>query len=136
MKTSAKKFTRKNGKLRAKSTPKKPRSVPENFKEGWLPALDKRTAISAEMRTRFVALTNDLGGSIDISYAQRSLCERALWLEYWLSKQEQALANGTDFNVGGWIQGCNSLLGILSRLGLKKKARTVSLNDVVSASKQ
>jgi hypothetical protein len=84
------------------------------------------------MRERFNAFTADLGGVEHLSYAQRSLVERALWLEYWLAQQEQALATGADFDVGKWTQAANSLQGILSKLGLERQAKDVpNLQDYI-----
>jgi len=101
------------------------REVPARFEAGWLDALDSRTALARQMRERFDTLTDDLGGSDALSYQQRSLCERALWLEYWLASQERELANAREFDVGKWVQAANSLQGIYSKLGLERTARTV-----------
>ena len=95
-------------------------SVPAKYSNGFLDNLDGRLGIARELRQRFEALTNDLGGSANLSYAQRSLCERALFLEFWLARQEAALANGGKFEVGPWVQACNSLQGIFAKLGLKR----------------
>lgn len=91
----------------------------------WLDTMDSRHALTRQLRERFVALTDDLGGADRLSYAQRSLCERALWLEYWLAQQERQLATGSaaDFDVARWTQAANSLQGILYKLGLKRVAR-------------
>jgi len=77
------------------------------------------------MRDRYRTFTDDLGGADCLSYAQRSLVERALWLEYWLAQQEQYLATGGEFDVGKWTQAANSLQGILSKLGLQRIAKDV-----------
>lgn len=103
----------------------KSRDVPDRFASGWLDALDTRTALARHMRNRYAALTDDLGGMDALSYAQRSLCERALWLEYWLASQERELAGGNEFDVGKWVQAANSLQGIYSKLGLQRVARDV-----------
>jgi len=107
---------RKNGKYR---------DVPDRFATGWLDALDTRTQLARHMRDRYAALTDDLGGMDALSYAQRSLCERALWLEFWLASQERELATGQPFDVGKWVQAANSLQGIYSKLGLQRVARDV-----------
>jgi len=106
---------------------------PSKFNTGWLSELDGRTAIAQEMRERFRAFTDDLGGADTLSYAKRSLVERALWLEFWLAQQEQALAGGSDFDVGKWTQAANALQGILSKLGLDRRAKDVpSLNEYLA----
>lgn len=103
-------------------------AIPDQFAPGYLAALDGRTAIAAAMRSRWQELTADLGGADRLSYAQRSLVERALWLEHYLHLQEQKLASGDheEFDAGKWTQACNALQGILTKLGLERKARDVT----------
>ena len=101
------------------------KSPPAKFTQGWLSELDGRTGIAQVMRQRYDAFTSDLGGADRLSYGQRSLVERALWLEYWLAQQEQGLATGAEFDVGKWVQAANSLQGILSKLGLERVAQDV-----------
>ena len=103
----------------------KEQPVSAKFANGWLDGLDGRLSLARELRQRFETLTNDLGGSDSLSYAQRSLCERALWLEYWLATQERDLANGAEFDVGRWVQAANSLQGIFAKLGLERVAKDV-----------
>ena len=103
----------------------KQQKPPGTFNTGWLSQLDGRTGVAQVMRERFNAFTADLGGVEHLSYAQRSLVERALWLEYWLAQQEQALATGADFDVGKWTQAANALQGILTKLGLDRQAKDV-----------
>jgi hypothetical protein len=106
---------------------------PDKFAHGWLDKLDGRYATAQQMRERYQAFSDDLGGNASLSYMQRSLVERALWLEYWLSQQEQQLATGGEFEVGKWTQAANSLQGILSKLGLQRIARDVpTLNEYLS----
>ena len=112
----------------------KANEIPSKFKNGWLDQLDGRTGIAQLMQARYDEMTNDLGGSSNLSYMQRSLIERALWLEFFLAQQEQALATGQEFNIAQWIQGANSLQGLLSKLGLERKQRDpVNLSDFLKA---
>jgi len=104
----------------------KEQPVSAKFANGWLDGVDGRLGLARELRQRFETLTNDLGGSDSLSYAQRSLCERALWLEYWLATQEKDLANGGEFDVGKWVQAANSLQGIFAKLGLKRVPKDVT----------
>lgn len=108
---------------------------PEEFAAGWLGKLDSRYGLTQEMRQRYAALTDDLGGADTLSYAARSLCERALWLEYWLSMQERELVGGADgaFDVGKWTQAVNSLQGLYSKLGLRRVPRDVpTLRSIIA----
>ncbi len=96
--------------------------VPQQCTPGWLDALDGRYGIARELRQRFAEVCADLGGADRLSYMQRSLVERGLWLEYWLAQQERELAKGAEFDVSRWIQAANSLQGVFSRIGLERKA--------------
>jgi hypothetical protein len=105
----------------------------KKFNAGWLLELDGRTAICQEMRERYIEFTDDLGGRKNLSYAKRSLVERVLWLEYWLTTQELALAKGEEFDVARWTQAANSLQGILSKLGLERQVKQVpSLHEYIA----
>ena len=101
-------------------------AIPERFTAGYLDQLDGRTAVAADMRARWDALTADLGGADRLSYSQRSLVERALWLEHWIAQQERILADGGDADTGRMTQATNSLLGLFRTLGLERRARDVT----------
>lgn len=107
-------------------------TVTDKFNTGWLSELDGRTGIAQVMRERYQSFTADLGGADLLSYAQRSLCERAIWLEYWIASQERELAENKAFDVSRWTQATNSLQGIFSKLGLERQARNVpDLQDFI-----
>lgn len=107
--------------------PRKEADIPGEFSQGWLAKLDGRTIIAQEMQARFAEVCKDLGGIEALSYMQRSLVERALWLEFWLGQQERDLASGSaDFDVGRWVQAANGLQGIYGKLGLQRRARDVT----------
>lgn len=103
-------------------------AVPQRYETGYIDRLDKRTRIGSEMQERYREYTDDLGGAERLSYAQRSLVERALWLEFWLADQERALVSGdlTNFDVGKWVQAVNSLQGIFTRLGIERRQKDVT----------
>lgn len=108
-------------------------AIPERFKAGYLADLDGRTAIAVAMRARWQELTEDLGGADRLSYAQRSLVERALWIEHWIALQERELADGRDADTGRMTQATNSLLGLYRTLGLERRVKDVtSLADYIA----
>lgn len=98
---------------------------PKRYTPDWLQTLDGRTQVAAAMRSRHTALCNDLGGHERLSYQQLALIDRALFLQYWLEQEEQKLATGAEFDSAKWVQACNSLNGLLSKLGLERRAREV-----------
>jgi hypothetical protein len=102
--------------------------IPDRFAAGYLERLDGRTAIAVEMRARWQSMTDDLGGVDRLSYSQRSLVERALWIEHWIAQQERELAKGRieAFDAGRWTQATNSLLGLYRTLGIERRAKDVT----------
>ena len=102
------------------------RTVPDRFTAGYIDRLDGRTAVAVDMRARWQQMTADLGGEDRLSYAQRSLVERALWIEFWIAQQERILADGGEADIGRMTQATNSLLGLYRTLGLERRARDVT----------
>jgi F0F1-type ATP synthase beta subunit len=91
-----------------------------SYKADWLEALDGRTSTAQELRRRQAELIADLGGVEILSYQQKSLINRAIFMELHLQQQEVMLANGQTFDSGKWVQACNTFLGLLNKLGLDK----------------
>lgn len=107
----------------------KTNDIPDKYKNGWMSDLDARTSTARDMRERYSLLTNDLGGEANLSYQQRSLIERALWIEFYLAKQERELATGADFDSGRYTQSVNTLQGLYAKLGLARIKTEKSLAD-------
>jgi len=107
--------------------------LPDRYSEDWLAKLDGRTAIARVIRDRLEELQNDLGGRDQLSYQQRSLAKRAIWLEAIIEQQEIALSRGEEVDQGKLTQAVNSLIGLLKTLGLQRRARdlTPSLREVM-----
>lgn len=104
---------------------------PERYTPDWLESLDGRTNLAQELRHRRRALSDDLGGMDNLSYQQRSLVDRALFMEMHLQAEEMKLATGKPFDSGKWVQACNSLVGLFNRLGMHRQAKEISLKDYV-----
>ena len=108
--------------------------LPDRYSEDWLAKLDGRTAIARVIRDRLEDLQTDLGGRDSLSYQQRSLTKRAVWMEAVIEQQEIALSRGEPVDQGKLTQAVNSLIGILKTLGLQRKAKDIhSLSDYMEA---
>ena len=74
--------------------PKLPRLMPVRYREDFAAVMDGRSRLAREVRDRLSALVADLGGEDALSHAQRSLCQRAVWLELCIEHEETRIAEG------------------------------------------
>lgn len=111
-------------------TPRIP-EMPDSYRSGYLNELDGRSTVKQAMAARYITFTNDLGGADRMSYAQRSLVERALFLEFQLSQQEKSLAAGLEVDMTRYVLAVNSLQGLFNKVGLKKRAKDLDLNEYI-----
>ena len=115
----------------------KPNDIPATYNGDWLERLDGRTAIAKAISQRLRALETDLGGHDALSYQQRSLVKRAVWMEAIIEQQESALSRGEAVDQGKLTQAVNSLMGLLKTLGLERIARDVpTLNEYLKQKTQ
>ena len=98
-------------------------TMPTEFTPRFLEHMDGRTVAARTLRQRLAEIHADLGGEASLSYAQRSLCRRAVWLESWIETQEAKAAEGADIDIGRQTQALNALLGLWRTLGLERRAK-------------
>ena len=110
----------------------KAQEIQKNYSSDWLEKLDGRTRIAQVVNERMESLTVDLGGIAQLSYQQRSLVKRVVWLEAVIEQQEAAIARGEEVDQGRLTQAINSLIGLLKALGLTKKERDITLADLIN----
>ena len=99
--------------------------IPSEYSADWLEKLDGRTRLAQAVHRRYETLAADLGGLDALSYQQRSICKRAIWMEAIIEQQEAALARGEEVDQGKLTQAVNTLIGLLKTLGLERKATDV-----------
>ena len=108
-------------------------TMPTEFTPRFLEHMDGRTVAARTLRQRLAEIHADLGGEASLSYAQRSLCRRAVWLESWIETQEAKAAEGADVDIGRQTQALNALLGLWRTLGLERRQRDVpSLHEYLA----
>ena len=100
--------------------------IPNRYTGDWLEKLDGRTTFARAVQARLADLHADLGGRDALSYQERSLCKRAVWLEAMIEQREAALARGEDIEEGSHTQSINSLMGVWKALGLNRRAKDVT----------
>ena len=99
--------------------------VGSRYDENFVSELDGRYRTAKTLRQRLRELTNDLGGLPGLSYQERSLCKRAIHLERVVEKFESTLAHGGSVEFNHYFGLVNTLSGLWSKLGMKRRAKVV-----------
>jgi hypothetical protein len=111
----------------------KPTDISKRFRADFLENLDGRVAAVKTLHERLSALVSDLGGFENLSYQEKTLCKRVVHLERLIEKKESTLVNGGTVDVHEYLAAVNSLAGLLTKIGLRRRAKQVpSLSDYVS----
>lgn len=113
----------------------KPSELPDKYSPSMLATMDNRTKTAQIFKARVNALAIDLGGWSSLSYAQRSLCERAVHLEALMVASEEALARGEAVDPTLYLARLNALSGLFNRLGMKRVTKQKTLADVIRQNK-
>jgi hypothetical protein len=100
--------------------------LPSRYDEGFLDGLDGRFRIAREVRDRLAVVHADLGGEAHLSYLQRSLAKRYVWLELHHEADEARLARGEAVNLGAHVQRLNSMIGVARILGIERQRRPLN----------
>lgn len=116
--------------------PTKATELPEQYSADMLAGLDQRFAVVKEFKARLQAFCGDLGGWDTLSYAQRSLAARAIHLEALLERMEADVMAGGAVDPGIYIARINALTNLFNKLGLKRKAKEVSLQDMLRGNRE
>lgn len=107
-------------------------SVPAKFDPDFIDKLSRRYTLTRIVSERREALEAHLGGE-NLSYVQRSLIKRLIWLELITESHEQRFVNGEEIDIGALTQLNNSLKGIYNTLGIAPTARPIRrLRDVMA----
>lgn len=105
--------------------------LPAKFDPDFIERLSKRYSLTRIVTGRLQALEAHCGG--DLSYIQRSLIKRTVWLELLTESYEQKVAAGDEVDVGALTQLNNTLKGLYKDLGIKPTARPVQTLDDLRA---
>ena len=100
--------------------------LPQRYSADWIEKLDGRTTLAKVVQSRLAELQADLGGLQSLSYQERSLTRRAVWLEALIESREAALARGEEIEEGAHVQSVNALMGVWKALGLQRRAKDVT----------
>lgn len=109
---------------------RKPAALPRSYRNFDLPALDGRTRAAIAHKTRVAELCSQLGGE-DLSPVERALIDRFAFLSLHAETAEAAFLSGEKFDLQKYLNAVNSLNGLAKTLGLKRRPKQVSLNEVL-----
>jgi len=105
------------------------RVLPVKFGVDFVRTVDGRSVLGRAVRCRLENLFDDLGGEGTLSHQQRSLCTRAIWLEFVLQDEEMKIAEGAGTDTQLHTSLIGSLAAIYRLLGIKRVAREARLSD-------
>ena len=107
-----------------------PAALPDKFIPRFWDDLDQRTALAREVRQRYETLRADTGAD---SAQKDMLVRRAVFIGLQLETMEANASRG-NIDVGVYTQSVNALSGLLTKLGLERKAaETPNLRRYVEA---
>jgi len=110
---------------------------PRKYTDDFLTTIDKRSSLSTLLRRRLGQLLDDMGGEENLSYAQRSLARRAIFLEALIQQSEEKAANGVEIEPTQHASLINSLIALYGRIGIERKVKdVVDLTEYIEANKQ
>lgn len=107
---------------------------PRRYTDEFLTTIDKRSSLSVLLRRRLGQLLDDMGGEENLSYAQRSLARRAIFMEALVQQNEERAANGVEIEPTQHASLINSLIGLYSKVGIERKVKdVVDLKEYIAA---
>ncbi len=97
----------------------------------FLGEVDGRTRAARHYRQALTEYVEDRGGADMVSRAEADLCRRAAGVSTLCSAFEAGLVSGADIDVDRYLAAANTLSRLCSKLGLKRRARDVTLPDPI-----
>jgi hypothetical protein len=113
---------------------KEPVTLPTRFVPRFLDSADQRQACVKAIRQRMKLLKADCGCD---SFQKELLVEQAVFISVQLETMKVNALEGQPFEAGSFVQACNALSGLLSKLGLEKRSPAIvgDLQTYISAKK-
>lgn len=109
-----------------------PTDLPERYAKDFLDAIDKRVRVAKVLGGIINAIYSDLGGKENVSIMQQMICEKIAYLKLMTAQAELTMARGGRIDEPAYLNAINCLSGLLSKIGLKRKAKSISLRDYLN----
>lgn len=107
--------------------------LPEKYAKDFLDAIDKRVRVAKVLGGIINSIYSDLGGKENVSVMQQMLCEKIAYLKLMTAKTELIMAQGGTIDEAQYLNAINTMSGLLSKIGLKRRARVLSVKEYFSS---
>lgn len=107
--------------------------VPRRYKGWYLDDLDGRSPSVRGVKYIRTCIELDLGGYDNLSRMESSLIDRIAFLIYTAEEMELAVLSEKKINVNEYLSVITTLGSLLNRIGLKRRAKQISLKDYLNA---
>lgn len=111
----------------------KPRQVAKRFRPTFLSDLDGRYPVVRGLKQRLACYLSDLGGTANLSTMEQTVVKRIVHLEHLVEQKESAIIRGTATDITEYIASVNCLSGLLTKIGLRRRAKLISLKDYLDS---
>ena len=109
-------------------------NFPERYAKDFIHEMDGRVRVVKTIREDLDTLYAALGGKENVSYMEQTLCHKVIYLKWLTGKKEATMIHGGSIDEASYLNAVNCLSGLLSKIGLKRRAKTLSLKDYLNAS--
>jgi hypothetical protein len=107
-------------------------NFPERYAKDFIHEMDGRVRVVKTIREDLDALYAALGGKENVSYMEQTLCQKVIYLKWLTGKKEAAMIHGGSIDETSYLNAVNCLSGLLTKIGLKRRAKQISLKDYLS----
>src|SRR6185437_6216787 len=99
----------------------------------FLSDLDGRYPVVRGLKQRLGCYLADLGGVANLSTMEQTIVKRIVHLEHLVEQKESAIIRGTATDITEYIASVNCLSGLLTKIGLRRRAKQISLTDYINS---
>ena len=111
-------------------------NFPDRYAKDFIHEMDGRVRVVKTIREDLDALYAALGGKENVSYMEQTLCQKVIYLKWLTGKKEAAMIHGGSIDETSYLNAVNCLSGLLTKIGLKRRAKNISLKDYLNAAKK
>ena len=108
---------------RRKSGSRNKSKLPRRFRRDFLMDLKGSERLALTLTADLRAIESDKGGVEEMSYAEQTLAQRAVWLAEVLRSHERRVAAGQPVELGMYVRGIQVLTNLHKTLGIRRRPK-------------